>query len=66
VKTSALRRAREKAGLSQRALAVKGGISAQAVSQFETGENSPKLSTAQRLAKALGLEVGQLFPMEGK
>jgi transcriptional regulator with XRE-family HTH domain len=51
-----LRRHREQAGLSQEALAVRAGLSIDAVSTLERGvRRSPRPSTRVRLADALGL-----------
>ncbi len=49
-----LRELREKAGLSQYALAKLAGISKQAIHQLEEGTNKPSWETVQKLALALG------------
>jgi transcriptional regulator with XRE-family HTH domain len=51
---------RERAGLSQQALADKLGCSQPAISQLEVGNASLSIATLQRIAEALGydLEVG--------
>jgi transcriptional regulator with XRE-family HTH domain len=50
-----LRGLREKAGLSQYALAGLAGISKQAMNHLEAGRNEPGWETVQRLALALGV-----------
>ncbi len=51
-----LREAREKAGLSQYALAKKSGLSKQAISQLERGVGDPAWTTVQALALAIGID----------
>ena len=50
-----LRRAREKAGLSQEALADKADMHRNEISLLERGRREPKIGTVARLAKALGV-----------
>ena len=52
-----LRLARDKAGLTQAALAAQAGVSQQSVSAYETGRKEPTLPTLQRLLAAAGLEM---------
>ncbi|MDK1018604.1 MAG: helix-turn-helix transcriptional regulator [Actinomycetota bacterium] len=52
-----LRIARDKAGLTQAALAAEAGVSQQAISAYETGRKEPTLPTLQRLLAAAGLEM---------
>lgn len=52
---------REAAGLSQEELGRKLGISRQAVSQIETGKNTPKVSTAKKLGEILGFDWTEMF-----
>jgi transcriptional regulator with XRE-family HTH domain len=58
----AIRRARESAGLSMRALARASEMSQPFLSQVEKGETSPSLSSLYRLAHALGVPPSQLMP----
>lgn len=58
----AIRRAREAAGLSMRALARASEVSQPFLSQVEKGETSPSLSSLYRLAHALGVSPSQLMP----
>lgn len=47
---SELRTARKDAGLSQSALAERVGVSQPALSQIESGNNDPRLSTVRKIA----------------
>jgi transcriptional regulator with XRE-family HTH domain len=51
-----LRNAREKAGITQYALAKKTGLSAQAIAVLERGGRDPSWTTIQKLALALGVD----------
>ena len=52
-----LRLARDKAGLTQTALAEAAGVTQQTVSAYETGRKEPTLPTLQRLLAGAGLEM---------
>lgn len=52
---------RDEFGLSQRALARKAGLSADAVGRFEAGDRSPTLGTLYDLATAMDLDVCDLL-----
>jgi transcriptional regulator with XRE-family HTH domain len=56
-----LKRAREKAKLSQEALADAAGMHRNEISLLERGEREPKIGTVARLAKALGMTAGELL-----
>ena len=56
-----LRAAREKAGLSQEALAERAGMHRNAVALLETGKRDPRVSTVAKLAKALGIRASELL-----
>jgi transcriptional regulator with XRE-family HTH domain len=56
-----LRLARQARGLSQQQLANVAGVSRQAISLWESGENDPSLRGAFALASALGMTVEDLF-----
>lgn len=56
-----LRAAREKAGLSQEALAERAGMHRNAVALLETGKRDPRVSTVAKLAKALGVPASDLL-----
>ena len=53
---------REKAGLSQSELAKRAGIPQPHLSRLENAEHSPTHKTLSRIAKALGVPVGDLDP----
>jgi transcriptional regulator with XRE-family HTH domain len=57
-----IKRLREERGWSQPRLAVEAGIAVSAVSQIENGRRSPNVSTLDKLAEALGVEVAEFFP----
>ena len=61
-----LRRAREAAGLSQQALAVRAGVSVFAVSKIEQGAVEPSWPMACALADALGAGLGEFREAEPK
>lgn len=61
-----IRHLRNQAGLSIRALAEKAGLSANAVSLIERGENSPTVTTLRRLADALEVPITAFFPVQGE
>jgi transcriptional regulator with XRE-family HTH domain len=56
----AVRRRREAAGLSLRALAARSGVSPSAISDIERGAKSPTVATVARLARALGVDAAAL------
>jgi len=56
-----LKAARHRAGLSQRSLAQKVGLSAMAISKYERGEMVPNSSMLIRLAQALDTQVAYLL-----
>lgn len=63
-----LRRFREMAGLSQRTLASRAGLSEEFVSSLERGKRKPRVESARRLAQALRVgdrERGALFAAAG-
>lgn len=57
-----IKRARTEAGLSQKALAEKMGVSQQTIAKYENGERNPKIGTLDRIAKALGIPAISLEP----
>jgi transcriptional regulator with XRE-family HTH domain len=56
-----IRRARQKAGLSQAALAEASGLSAVAISLIEAGKKDLRVSTLVMIARALKVEPERLF-----
>jgi len=61
-----LRAVREEQKLSLRALAERCGLSINAISQIERGENSPTVSSLHRLATALNLSITDFFQEEAR
>jgi transcriptional regulator with XRE-family HTH domain len=59
-----LRAIRDERGFSQRELAQRAGLSANAISLIERDENSPSVSTLQSLAAALNVKMGYFFEDE--
>lgn len=59
-----LRRAREKQNLSAYALSVKAGMLPHLVAKLETRDADPRLSTARKLADALGISLDELAPSQ--
>jgi len=56
-----LREARKNLGLSQEQVAERSGVHATEVSRIEAGKRDPRVSTVERLARAVGLNPGQLL-----
>lgn len=61
-----IRIARERRGLSQRALAERCGLSVNAISLIERGENSPTVSSLHLMATALNVPITDFFQDEHK
>jgi len=61
-----IRRLREAMGLSQDELAKRAGIGRVTLSRIENGEQSPRLSTLEALAQALGISIEQLIIQDGE
>lgn len=59
-----LKRLRKAKGLSQAKLAALADLDPSTVSQIETGARRANMRTLERLATALGAEVGDLFPLD--
>lgn len=56
-----LRRARLRLELTQEEVAERSGVHATEVSRIEAGKRDPRVSTVERLAKAVGLKAGDLL-----
>jgi len=61
-----LKSLRDQRGLSLRALSMKCGLSTNAISLIERSENSPTVSTLQRLASALDVPITEFFQNEAR
>ena len=57
-----VRRRREGLGLTGAQLAARAGMAPSAVSQIETGKRTPSSASVVKLAEALGVAVGDLYP----
>jgi len=56
-----LRSARKQLGLSQEQVADRSGVHATEVSRIEAGKRDPRVSTVERLARAVKLKPGELL-----
>lgn len=56
-----LRAARKQLDLSQEQVAERSGVHATEVSRIEAGKRDPRVSTVERLARAVKLKPGQLL-----
>ena len=57
-----IRRRRQEQGLTGAQLAARAGLAPSAVSQIETGRRTPNSGSVVKLAEALGVQVGDLYP----
>lgn len=57
-----MKRIRKEQGLSQQALADRAGVNKVTVNHIEQGKGNPSLDTLEKLAAALEIEIGDLFP----
>ena len=57
-----VRRLRTEQRFSQEELARRAGLSRTAVARIERGERSPAAESIERIARALDVEPGELFP----
>jgi transcriptional regulator with XRE-family HTH domain len=60
-----LRRERERVGISQRELARRIGLSASMISQIESGQSKPSVSTLYAIVTELGVSVDDIFRGHG-
>ncbi len=58
-----IRRLRQERGWTGAQLAVYAGMAPSAISQIETGRRSPNAGSLEKIAKALNVEVVDLFPL---
>lgn len=56
--------ARRQMGLTQNALATRVGVTAQAVSKWETGRSCPDISILDEIADTLGISLFELLGMD--
>jgi DNA-binding XRE family transcriptional regulator len=57
-----IRTLRKSAGLTQEELAAKSGLPQSHISRLEAAKHSPTRMTLEKIAQALGVEIGQLDP----
>lgn len=62
---SRLRDGRERAGISQRELARRLGVSASLISQIESGQSKPSVSTLYAIVTELGVSLDHIFQVHG-
>lgn len=62
-KQNNLKEVRTQKGLTQRAIANAAGTSERVYQDYEYGRRTPNVYMAIRIAKALGTDVTQLFPL---
>ena len=60
----AVKKIRTQKGVLQKDIAFKAGVSVRALQNYESGKRKPSIDIVIRLAKALGVEVTDLFPMQ--
>ena len=59
-----IRAARKEAGLTQKQLGEKLGVSAAMIGQYETGVRNPKLGTLKKIANALEIDLLTLIDLD--
>ena len=65
METNRLRELMAQRGMTQEALAAAAGLEQPHISKLVTGKRRPSLNTAQKVAKALGVGVDDVWPVEG-
>lgn len=61
MKTNNLKAIRTRKGLTQVQIAIQAGVSTRAYQNYEADKRLPNVMVAQKIAKALGAEVSDLF-----
>lgn len=61
-----IRRLRFERNMTQEELALRTGVSRQTVMSIERGRTNPSVLLAYKIASALGVELTEVFTMEGK
>ena len=59
-----IREIREKKGLSQKKLSKLSGVSSSHIGYLENGEREPTISVLYKIAKALNVDIKELFKYE--
>lgn len=55
---------RKKAGLTQEQLAVKTNLNRTFIGYIEKGNRSPSVETTNKIARALGVKIGDIFNLD--
>lgn len=63
---NAIRRLRFDRSMTQEELALRTGVSRQTIMSIERGRTNPSILLALKIASALGVDVEEVFTMEGK
>jgi len=58
-----IKAARKAAGLTQKELGERMGVSDASIAQYESGQRNPKIDTIVRISEALNVPIDQLFGM---
>lgn len=58
-----IKAARKSAGLTQKQLGEKLGVSAAMIAQYETGKRTPKIDTIQKIANAVNASIDPTFAL---
>ena len=61
-----IKAARNAAGITQKELGNRMGVSDASIAQYESGERNPKVDTLRRLATALGIELSSLISVSNE
>lgn len=63
---NAIRRLRFERNMTQEELALRTGVSRQTIMSIERGRTNPSVLLAYKIASALGVDITEVFMMEGK
>jgi putative transcriptional regulator len=63
---NAIRRLRFEKNMTQEELALRTGVSRQTIMSIERGRTNPSVLLAYKISSALGVDVNEVFMMEGK
>jgi putative transcriptional regulator len=63
---NSIRRLRFERNMTQEELALRTGVSRQTIMSIERGKTNPSILLALKISAALGVDVEQVFMMEGK
>ncbi|MDO8649645.1 MAG: helix-turn-helix transcriptional regulator [Candidatus Peregrinibacteria bacterium] len=63
---NAIRRLRFERNMTQEELALRTGVSRQTIMSIERGRTNPSILLAYKISSALGVDLTEVFSMEGK